>query len=474
VLEHVEGFVRELRDVGLPISLADKIDALRALREVDPTEREDVHAALVATLVKRHDHRGAFDAVFDIYFSGDRLGQHASPSGATGAAADRGDSTENPTFEGGPLGATTPEQLVEMLRRAIAGDDGLLLRLIAKEAVRRFSGFEPGRPVGGTYYVMRALRQVDLGAVLSALHETTGRDRREGRLDALGARLEIDRHELGAQTFRQEVESEVRRLVAEDRGTEALARALREPLPENLEFVNANASDIDAMRQVLVPLVRRLASHLARRRRGTRSGRLDVRATIRSSMTYGGVPAVLHFKPPRPSKIELVVVADISGSVASFARFTLQLLYALRSQFTKVRSFVFVDGLTEVTDLLARAEDVEDLRRMVNQETAMLWVDGHSDYGHAFRTLASEHADAITSRCSVLILGDARNNYHAAEADALAEVGRRARHVFWLNPEPEDGWDTGDSIVSRYAPYCEEVLECRNLEQLRAFVERLA
>jgi uncharacterized protein with von Willebrand factor type A (vWA) domain len=473
VLDHVDGFVRELRDVGLPISLSDKIDALRALRRVDPLERDDVHTALLTTLVKRAEHRGAFDAVFGIYFSGDRLGRVATP--ADGASTEPGAVGAGPAeLSGGPLGQVSPDELVELLRRAIAARDPLLVRLVAKEAVLRYSGFEPGRPVGGTYYVLRALRQLDLPSVLAALTESTQRRRGEGRVDALGARLELDQHQLGAQTFRQEVEAEVRRLVAEDRGTEALAKALRQPLPENLEFVNANTEDIDAMKQVLAPLVRRLAAHLARRRRGSRSGRLDVRATIRSSMAFGGVPAVLHYRPPRPSKIELVVVADISGSVASFARFTLQLLYALRSQFTKVRSFVFVDGLTEVTELLARADDVEDLRRRVNQQTAMLWVDGHSDYGHAFRTLVDDHGSAITSRSSVLILGDARNNYHAAEADALAEVARRARNVFWLNPEPADGWDTGDSIMSRYAPACDEVLECRNLEQLKSFIEQLA
>lgn len=464
MIEQLDGFVRELREVGLPISLSDKIDALRAISLVDMLQREELRDALTATLVKRAEHVGAFNAVFDIYFASSRVAPLEQPAISDHTA----------TEAGGPLAEVSPDDLVALLRKAIAQQDTVMMRLLAREAVRRYSGFEPGRPVGGTYYVMRTLRQLDLTAILAALGEQTASDLQQGRIDPLGARLRNDQHEREAVNVRQEVESEVRRLVAEDRGSEALARTLRKPLPEDLEFVNASGADIDAMKQVLTPLTRRLAAHLARRRRRGRRGRLDFRRTIRRSMDHGGVPAELRFHPPKPVKPELVVVADISGSVASFARFTLQMLYALSSQFSKVRSFVFVDGLTEITDLLARADDVQDLVGLVNEQTSMLWVDGHSDYGHAFRTLLEGWGSEIGSRASVIVLGDARNNYHAAEADAFAALSRRVRHTFWLNPEPRGGWDSGDSIVSVYAPYCDQVLECRTLEQLRDFVESLA
>jgi uncharacterized protein with von Willebrand factor type A (vWA) domain len=262
--------------------------------------------------------------------------------------------------------------------------------------------------------------------------------------------------------------------VAADRGADILAKTLRKPLPEDMEFVNASGEDIDDMRRIMGPLSRRLASRLTRRRRHGHHGSLDFRATIRRSMAYGGVPAELRFHPPRPTKPELVVIADISGSVASFARFTLQLLYALSSEFSKVRCFVFVDGLTEVTELLEQADDLNDLVARVNEQTAMLWIDGHSDYGHAFRTLVDTWGAGLSPRSSVIILGDARNNYHASEADALASLSGKVRHVFWLNPEPRSGWDAGDSIVAEYAPYCDEVRECRTLGQLQEFIEDLA
>ena len=122
---------------------------------------------------------------------------------------------------------------------------------------------------------------------------------------------------------------------------------------------------------------------------------------------------------------------------------------------------------------LTKVEDLDELVVRVNERTAMLWVDGHSDYGHAFRTLADGAAGGFGGRSSVLVLGDARNNYHAAAADALAALASRVRHVFWLNPEPRAGWDTGDSIVSDYGVHCDGVYECRNLRQLERFVETL-
>jgi uncharacterized protein with von Willebrand factor type A (vWA) domain len=477
VLDHLNRFVDELRAVGLPISLSDKMSALQALRLVPLDQRESVENALIATLVKRSDHLGAFRAVFDIFFA--RAGDAVPlPSAEPGAPVDVVPSAGTGGSAGGrgasALGAVPPEDLAALLLRAVAEHDLLLLRLLAGEGVARYGGFQPGRPVGGTYYVLRTLRAFDLPAVSRTLADGTAAALARGEVDALGSVLRGNQHERDIEYFRKEVEAEVRRLVAADRGAEALARTLRKPLPEDLDFSHASGDDIDDMRAVMAPLSRRLAARLQRRRRRGRHGRLDFRATIGRSMAYGGVPAELRFHPPRPVKPELVVVADVSGSVASFARFTLQLLSALSSQFSKVRSFAFVDGLTEVTDLLEQADDHDDLVARVNKETALLWVDGHSDYGHAFRTLVDGWAEQFTHRTSVIILGDARNNYHAAEAEALAELAARVRHVFWLNPEPRTGWDLGDSIVSAYAPYCDEVRECRTLGQLREFVDALA
>jgi uncharacterized protein with von Willebrand factor type A (vWA) domain len=190
-------------------------------------------------------------------------------------------------------------------------------------------------------------------------------------------------------------------------------------------------------------------------------------------MSTGGVPVVPIFRKPRPAKPELVILADISGSVSTFAAFTLQLTYALRSEFSKVRSFVFVDGVDEVTRVLEQADNIADATHRINSEGLGVWLDGRSDYGHAFDTFWERHGRELKSRTSVLLLGDARTNYHASRATVVKDMAARAGHVFWLNPEPVAAWDSGDSVMREYAKYCDGVFECRNVRQLRAFIEQL-
>ncbi|MBA2281097.1 MAG: VWA domain-containing protein, partial [Acidimicrobiia bacterium] len=367
----------------------------------------------------------------------------------------------------------TPEQLAELLYRALLEGNQPVLRAVARQAVRRYAGMEPGRPVGGTYYLYRTLRNLDLDGVLDQLMQQTREDA-DGDLTPLEERLERDEFNSRIEELKKEIEAEIRRRLVADRGVEAMARTLRKPLPEDIDFMHASREELAQLRKALYPLARRLAVRLARKRRHGRKGPLDFRSTVRHSLSYGGVPAEPKFKYPRPHKPEIVVVADISGSVAAFARFTLHLVYAIGSQFSKVRSFVFIDGIDEVTRFFDGVEDITEAVHRVNTEADVVWVDGHSDYGHAFEVFWSKWGKEIGPKTTVIVLGDARNNYHASQSWVLKEVQRRARHVYWLNPEPHSYWDTGDSIVGEYATYCDGTFECRNLRQLEGFVDHLA
>ena len=160
--------------------------------------------------------------------------------------------------------------------------------------------------------------------------------------------------------------------------------------------------------------------------------------------------------------------------MAAFARFTLMLVHAIGHQFSKVRSFVFIDGIDDVTRFFEGVEDVGEAVHRVNTEANVVWIDGHSDYGHALETFWSTWGKEIGPKTTVMVLGDARNNYHASQSWVLKEMRHRARHVFWLNPEPRSYWDTGDSIVGEYGIHCDGVFECRNLRQLEGFVDNLA
>jgi uncharacterized protein with von Willebrand factor type A (vWA) domain len=479
VLDVLTGFVAELRAAGLPVSLTESLDAAEAVHHVPLEDREALKYALAATLVKSATHWKAFETAFEVYFA--MRGPQFDIDADDGAGVDRpDDNAEVPSGDGqgrqggGGGEGLTPEELAEMLFRALLNANQAQMAALARQAVGRFAGMEPGRPVGGTYYLYRTLRNLDLDGVLERLMQTARRDAPEGQLTALEERLAGDEFQSRLDQLRKEIEDEIRRRLVADRGTEALARSLRKPLPEDIDFMHATREELASLRRAIHPLTRKLAVRLARKRRHGRKGPLDFRSTMRHSLSTGGVPVDPKFRYPRPAKPEIMVIADISGSVAAFARFTLHLVHAISSQFSKVRSFVFIDGIDEITRFFDTADDVADAVHRINTEADVVWVDGHSDYGHALSVFWERWGEEITPRTSVLLLGDARNNYHATQSWVIQEIRHRARHVYWLNPEPRAYWDTGDSVVGEYAVHCDEVFECRNLRQLEHFVTELA
>jgi len=348
-----------------------------------------------------------------------------------------------------------------------------MMRGVARQAVKRYAGMEPGRPVGGTYYLYRTLRNLDLDGVLERLLEQEQNEEGDVPSD-FEQRLQRDEYQSRIDSLQKEIEAEIRRRLVADRGVEAMAKTLRKPLPEDVDFMHASREEMASLRKAIYPLTRKLAARLQRKRRHGRKGPLDFRRTVRASLSYGGVPAEPKFRNPRPHKPEIFVIADISGSVAAFARFTLHLVYAISGQFSKVRSFVFIDGLDEVTHMFEGVEDINEAVHRVNTEADVVWVDGHSDYGHALQVFWEKYGNDIGPRTSIMILGDARNNYHASESWIIKAMNDKARAVHWLNPEPNSYWDTGDSIVGEYAQHCDGTFEVRNLRQLEGFVDHLA
>ncbi|MEO8363073.1 MAG: VWA domain-containing protein [Ilumatobacteraceae bacterium] len=479
VLDLLSGFIVELRNAGLPVSLTENLDAMEAVKEIPIEDRQAFKYALGATLVKSNSHWRAFETIFEVYFSlrGPEYNISDDPNATEEdrlrQAEEQQRQGEGKGSAGGGMDSLTPEEIAAMLMRALMSGDQAMMRALARQAVQRFAGMEPGRPVGGTYYLYRTLRNLDLDNMLEKLMQAN-RDLAQQELTKLEERLEKDEYQSRIENFKQEVEAEIRRRLVADRGAEAMAKTLRKPLPEDVEFMHASREEMQSLKKALYPLTRKLAARLTRKRRHGRKGPLDFRNTIRHSMGYGGVPADPKFRYPRPAKPELMVVADISGSVAAFARFTLMLVYAIQGQFSKVRSFVFIDGVDEVTSFFKSTEDIAEAIHRVNTEADVVWVDGHSDYGHAFDVFWERYGKDISSKTTVLLLGDARNNYHAPHSWVVKEMKKRARHVYWLNPEPRSYWDTGDSIVGEYGGFTDGVYECRNLRQLESFVEKLA
>jgi uncharacterized protein len=477
MLDLLNGFVVELRNAGLPVSLTENLDAMEAVQHIPIEDREAFKYALAATLIKNNAHWRAFETVFEVYFSL-RGPEYRIAEGDPDALDELFRDMQEQQGEGrggagGSMESLTPEEIAHLLMQALLHGDQAMMRALARQSVQRFAGMEPGRPVGGTYYLYRTLRNLDLDGMLDKLMEAT-RQEAGGELTSLEERLEREEYQDRIEKFKNEIEAEIRRRLVADRGAEAMAKTLRKPLPEDVEFMHASRDEMLSLRKALYPLTRKLAARLARKRRHGRKGPLDFRSTVRHSLSYGGVPAEPKFKYPRPAKPELIVVADISGSVAAFARFTLMLVYAIQNQFSKVRSYVFIDGIDEVTDYFRATEDIQEAIHRVNTEADVVWVDGHSDYGHAFEVFWERWGKDVGPKSTVLLLGDARNNYHASQAWTVKEMRHKARHVYWLNPEPRSYWNTGDSIVGEYATHTDGVYECRNLRQLEAFVEKLA
>jgi uncharacterized protein len=447
-------FVDELRATGIPVSMVETLDAAAALEHTDLSDRENLRAALGATLVKNPYHYRAFDAAFDVYFGG------------RAAATVVEDGDVSPDDE-----ALDDADLRDEVLEALMSDDREALRALVARAVDRFAGMQPGRPVGGRYYSYRVMRRLDADDLLLRLLAALATPDADSGLDD---RIRRDAADSMVAALRDQVDREVTSRLVDERGAADVASSRRVPLLEDIDLMHATRNEIEDIERVVAPLARKLATRLSQRRRRGRSGRLDVRRTIRSSLEHGGVLLEPHFKPPRTAKPEIVVLCDVSGSMATFARFTLQLTYAISSELSKVRAFAFIDGLDEVTSYFGHDVDFADALIDMSRSASLVRRDGHSDYGRSFAEMTEKYHDVITPRTTVIVTGDARNNYRPTGVDHLAAITRRARATFWLNPEPRRYWDTGDSVMSSYSPWCDRVEQVRTLRQLERFVELAA
>ncbi|MEA1902845.1 MAG: VWA domain-containing protein [Actinomycetota bacterium] len=460
----ITGFIDELRAAGVPVSMVEAIDAMKAIEAIDIGDRVGLRETLRATLVKNLRHERAFNTAFDVYFSTVPM-----PKGTGDDEEADSDDRPFPPLPPDDQPEFDLDEFLSQLLEALEGLDEDALRRGARQAVEQLAGMEPGRPVGGTYYLYRTLRRLDMGELEARLMEALMADE---NLSEFERRLIREEVEARLEVLREEIEEEIRRRLVEDRGRDAVARTLRRPLIEDIDLMHATSSDLAEMEAAIGPLTRKLAARLARRRK-KHSGRLDFRRTVRRSLATGGVPVDPQFRHPRPHRPEVWLLCDISGSMATFSRFTLQFTHAMSTHFSKLRTFAFVDTMDEVTNFFGPGIDFGSAVTRITKEAEVVWLDGHSDYGNSLEKFYERYGRQITSRTTVIITGDARNNYRPPRATALDDVAKAARAVVWLNPEPEAYWDTGDSAMAHYGKYCDSVHEVRTLRQLEDFVENL-
>jgi uncharacterized protein with von Willebrand factor type A (vWA) domain len=443
VAERLTGLVGALRSHGVRIGTGETVDAAQAAAVLGFTDRELLREGLAATLLHGTDQRPVFDPVFDLYF---------------------------PRGVGAP--GTEPaerDELRDRLAAALAANDLALLTRLAAEAVDGFGGYgsSPGSDGWSSYQTLDRIRpQTLLARVRTSL--------REGTADTgFADRLLDDEIRRRIEEFRRLVGAEARRRVAERRGRDEIARRAVAPTADRVDFLLAGRTQLAELRRTVQPLARKLATRLAARRRKAARGSIDLRRTVRASLSTGGVPMRPVLRRRRPARPELVLLCDVSGSVAGFSDFTMLLVQALHDQFSKVRVFAFVNRVDEVTGLLVHgAADAEGLGARIRAEATLTGWHGSSDYGVALGEFTERYADAVGPRTTVFVLGDARTNMSDPNLAAVRQLAERARHVHWLNPEARSQWGTGDSAAPAYAELV-EMRECRNALQLGALITRL-
>jgi len=461
LLGHHVAFLDALREAGLPVSLAEGLDAARAVTMTGLLDREALRAAYAATVVKRRGHRPLFDELFDLWFP------RAIGDGSGERPARREPRVE---VSGGRAAPDEARELRAELAEAIFDGDDAGLRQLAGQAVARF-GAIGGSPTGGG----TGGRSWSPNAALDAVTPRTllaGLLRSRPDSDEFSRSLARREFRFRISRFERLVNAEARRRIAEDRGAAETARTVLRPPLDQIDLIGASQAELTALRREIYPLARRLATKKSMKRRRGGRGPLDFRRTIRASLATGGVPMDTRHRPRRPHKPELVVLCDVSSSVASFARFGLLLVYALSEQFSAVRSFAFVDTVEEVTRHFTEADDVADAINRMEQGLSMRLMGGGTNYGRVFTHFDGRFGDAIGPKTTLLVLGDARANYVDPAVATFGDLVGRARHAYWLNPEPRGNWGTGDSAAPAYAEVV-AMVECRTLAQLADFVRDL-
>jgi uncharacterized protein len=460
---HLVGFVEALRGVGISVGPSETVDAGRVMATLGLSDREVLREGIACAVLRQPDHRETYDAMFDLWFPA-AMGARAVVAEDEGGAGDDSDALPADDVD------AMRQMLLDLLTQNedLAGMDERLVAMIAR-IVEAYGKYSSSRgPSFSSYQALKAMALDELeGKLLAGLLAPYG-DEPSPTQEQIAKALAAQR----ITQLRKMVDAETKRRTAEQLGRDHVQMYGIPQLAENVEFLRASGDQLRQMQRTVAPLARTLATRLAARRRRSRAGTIDLRKTLRKSMSTGGVPIDVVLAKPRPARPELIVLCDVSGSVAGFSHFTLLLVHALRQQFSRVRVFAFIDTTDEVTHMFGPECDLAVAIQRITREAGVYSRDGHSDYGNAFVSFLQANPNALSPRSSLLVLGDGRTNYRDPALDVLSDMVTAARHAHWLNPEPRHLWGSGDSAVPRY----EEVItmhECRSAKQLATVIDQL-
>ena len=419
---------------------AEILDAFAALAAVPWADPADFREALAATIAKSQEDRRVFELLFERFFF----------RAAEAEALER-EIREDRRYEGGEQ--LDLDQLREAIRQAIAqGNDGEM-RDAARLAIAAFGRRGEGSGVVGVD-VQRIRRTLGLQA--------------SGRV-AEDDEPALEREQI--QAFERHLRRELERALIER--TEKLPPS--RPLAElDRALPTSPIQDLAAVHRAVAQLKRRLATLGHEQRGRRRASVVDMRRTMRASLETGGVPLRLRYRPKRPRRPEIYVLCDVSTSVTSASVFFLSVLHALHDSFRKLRSFVFIERISEITEVFERERDFRAISEKISREGGVADVSGYTDYGRVWLEFFEEISEDLDPRSTVIVLGDARTNGREPHAEVFAHVAERAGRTFWLNPEPRLYWNYGDSVMAAYERHCTAAFECWTTKHLEDFVNVVA
>ncbi|HEY4917039.1 MAG TPA: VWA domain-containing protein [Solirubrobacteraceae bacterium] len=437
----------ELRREGVAVGTSEMLDAFEVLGEISWTSQRDFREALAATLAKSQEDRRVFELVFDRFFF------RAAEIAAVQEGIREG--------ERAALGELTEEDLEELRAQIAAalrdGSEGAM-RDLARMAIAAFARRQEGSGVIGVD-VQRIRRALGLRA------------EPQPELPPEGGRA-TDHYGLPREALRRFealLRRELERAQIERTGSLPPARALGEL---DRALPSGPLADLAAVHRVVAQLRRRLATQGMQNRGHRRHAHVDVRRTMRASLQTGGVPVVLKYRPRRPKRPEIYVLCDVSTSVTSASVFFLSVLHALHDTFRKMRSFVFIERISEVTDIFEHERNFKAVSEKISGDAGVADISGYTDYGRVWSEFLTQVEDDLHPRATVIVLGDARTNGRDPRADIFAQIASRAGRTFWLNPEPRLYWNYGDSVIAAYEEFC-TAFECWTTAQLEDFVRAL-
>ena len=451
-------FVSCARTAGLRVATSEVLDCLNQLKLVDILEEPQFAAVLRANFAKSRREQHHFERLYQMFFH--ELRQDASIVGSE------------------PLS----EQIHDILQAlAPAGEEDTTLQKV----LEFLDGdplpfFEQLQQIGANADDQNRGLGSNLGAVTHRLEIMLGLNAAEAALEQFFAdhRDQMNwevRRDLEAH-FKNRLDG-ARRLLTRDRRAYADSAdkniSYRQRLDHlgEIHFASLTQKEVETMREVIEQLVRRLKDTVSRRYARQKRGGLDIKKTLRRAAGYQGIPLELFYRNRPLRKAKIVALCDVSGSVWSAVRFMLNMLYSLQECFTQVRSFVFVAGLDEVTNVFEDHEINLAIEKVLKEATVE--YNAATDYGLTFRQFKNRYMDVLNKKTTLIIIGDGRTNYANPEERILDEMRERSRRVIWLNPETQYFWYTGDSEMRTYMEYCDEVRPCQNLNQLMGFIESL-